>query len=413
MSTRHVGIEDQGRCGTVTYHEASNQLACYWEYGGESLVAFVQCGKAADWASRHPWALDRRADILQYIADEVVRQKAPNCRAEINQDTGAILLRQSGTAGASGSLPRDPVTISLSAKRGTVPPATRAAEARWVLRLTTLRMYLGLIVLAGALLVGAGLWMKNALFTIDPGKGTALGYSVRTDRHVATLIQTLEPYVPSLDRNHGNDRYSVSLFLVPLDGSGTRLIPLRSGLAPDGFGLAKVLGSDGRTLWFNVAGIGGVDLDDYELRTESEVAAVDPRSLPRPWGDSPLAPAPERSLVRVAPGESEYLDAAFLRASNSSAPIRLDDPPGALVLFTSMPGPQGTAVVARVDDTGQEVLWSVDTGISRFGLQQILPGEKTTAFVGTRPAVPDKVSEPLLVIVEHESGKQVTHSFWQ
>ena len=65
---------------------------------------------------------------------------------------------------------------------------------------------------------------------------------------------------------------------------------------------------------------------------------------------------------------------------------------------TSMPGPQGTAVVARVDDTGQKVLWSVDTGTSRFGLQQILPGE---------------VSEPLLVIVEHESGKQATHSLWQ
>jgi hypothetical protein len=282
-----------------------------------------------------------------------------------------------------------------------------------VFRLTTLRMYLGLIVLAGALLIGAGLWMNNALFTIDPGKGTAIGYSVRTDRHVATLIQTLETYVPSLDRNHGNDRYSVSLFLVPLDGSSARLIPLRSGLAPDGFGLAKVLGSDGRTLWFNVAGIGGVDLDDYQLRTEAELAAVDSRSLPRPWGDSPLAPAPERALVRVAPGESEYLDAAFLRASNTSPPIRLDDPPGALMLYTSMPGPQGTAVVARVDDTGRKVLWSVDTGISRFGLQQILPGAKTTAFVGTRPAVPDKVSEPLLAIVEHQSGKLATHSLWQ
>lgn len=103
--------------------------------------------------------------------------------------------------------------------------------ARRVFRQTTLRMYLAPVVLAGALVVGAGLWMENALFTIDPGKGTALGYSVRTDRHVATLIQTLEPYVPSLDRNHGNDRYSVSLFLVPLDGSDPRLILLRSGLA--------------------------------------------------------------------------------------------------------------------------------------------------------------------------------------
>jgi ribosomal protein S27E len=231
-----------------------------------------------------------------------------------------------------------------------------------------------------ALLVGAGLWVKDALFSINPGKGTAIGPSVRTDRHVATLIQALEPYVPSLDRNAGDDTYSISLFLVPLDGSSTHLIPL------------------------------GVDLAAYELRPEAEVSNVDPRALPRPWGDSPLAPRPEHFLRAV--GESEYLDAAFLRASNTSTPIRLDGPPGTLMLYTSMPGPQGTAVVARVDDAGK-LLWRADTGISRFALQQILPGTDSTAFVGPRPPVPDKVSEPRLVIIEHDSGRQVTHSLWR
>lgn len=404
---RHVSIEDQGRCGTVTYHEAGKQLACYWEFGGDDVVVFVGCGNVADWA-RHPWALARRAEILKYIADEVVRQKAPTCLAQIDQATGNILLRQAGTARAPG-LPRRSAARSPSAP-GAVTPATRAAEARWVFRLTTLRMQLGLIVLAGALLVGAGLWVKDALFSINPGKGTAIGPSVRTDRHVATLIQTLEPHVPSLDRNAGDDTYSISLFLVPLDGSSTHLIPLRSGLPPDGFSLARILGSDGRTLWFNVAGVGGVDLAAYKLRPEAEVSNMDPRALPRPWGDSPLAPRPEHFLRAV--GESEYLDAAFLRASNTSTPIRLDGPPGTLMLYTSMPGPQGTAVVARVDDAGK-LLWRADTGISRFALQQILPGTDSTAFVGPRPPVPDRVSEPRLVIIEHDSGRQVTHSLWR
>ena len=83
-----------------------------------------------------------------------------------------------------------------------------------------------------------------------------------------------------------------------------------------------------------------------------------------------------------------------------------------MMLYTSMPGPLGTAVVARVDDTGN-LQWRVDTGIARFGLQQILPGNDVTAFVGTRPPVPDKVPEPLLVIVDHSSGKQATYSLWQ
>lgn len=411
---QRVSIEDQGRSGTVTYDEAGNRLACYWEFGGGDAVAIVQCGSAAAWA-RHPWALGRRAQILQYIADEVVRQKAPGCRAEIDPKSGDIVLRRVGAAKARGAPRQSP--DMRPAVPGEVTPAQRAAEARWVFRLTTLRARLGLLLLAASLLVGAGLLVKDALFAIDPGKGTAIGDSVRTDRHIATLIQTLEPYVPSLNRNHGNDTYSISLLLVPLDGSATQLIPLRSGLTPSAFSLAKVLGSDGRTLWFNVAGVGGVDLATLELRPEAEVAAIDPRALPRPWGDWPLAPAPERFLTAgpatsSTTNEAEYLDAAFLRANNASAPIRLDEPPGALMLYTSVPGPQGTAVLARVDDAG-EVLWSVDTGIGRSALRQILPGADATAFVGTRPPVPDEVSEPLLVIIEHDSGRQATHSLWR
>jgi hypothetical protein len=467
----HVSIENQGRCGTLTYHEAANTLACYWEFGGGEAAAIVQCGTVADWA-RHPWALERRTEILQYIAAEVVRQQAPSCRAEIDQATGHIVLRQASNATTPAS-PRKSAAPSPAVGRG-VSSATRAVEARWFFRLTSLRMYLGLAVLAAALLVGAGLWVKDAMFSIDPGKGTAIGHSVRTDRHIATLIQTLEPYVPSLNRNHGNDQYSISLFLVPLDGSTTRLIPLRRGLAPDAFPLARILGSDGHTLWFSVAGVGGVDLDGYSLRTDAEAAAVDPRILPRPWGDSPLAPAPGQFLAaglmtspttwlglhsaadvarnfkpqqwlrpvvsadnareprrfhlgEVEPdattgyfrivrmrvlADTEYLNAALLRTSKTATPIRPNDPLGALMLYTSSPGPQGIAVVARVDDTGN-LIWRVDTGIARFALQQILPGDHATAFVGTRPTMPGKVPEPLLVIVDHSSGKQATHSLLQ
>jgi hypothetical protein len=156
----------------------------------------------------------------------------------------------------------------------------------------------------------SAVWAMNVLFTIKPGKGTAIGLTLRTDRHVAGLIQNLDPYVPSPNRDRGKDTYSISLFLVPLDGSGTRLIPLRSGLTPGAFGLAQ------------------------------------------------------------------------------------------------------TAVVSRVDDGGT-VQWRTDLGIDRFALQQILPGQDTTAFVGTRPPVPGKVSEPVLVIVDHHTGRLVTHSLWQ
>ena len=390
---RRVSIEDQGRCGKVIYEEGGNRLAGYWEFSGGEAVAYVRCGTVEEW-SHQPWALDRREEILRYIADEVVRQKAPGCRAEIDARSGDILLYASAASPDSAAQRRPSATgLGSQAHAGVsrgVTPEMRAAEARWVFRLTTLRAQLGLIVLAIALLIGAGVWVRDKFLSIDPGKGTAIGLSVRTDRHVATLIQSLEPYVPTLDRNHGNDTYGISLFLVPLDGSATKLIPLRRGLSPNAFSLAKIYGSNGRTLWFDVAGLGGVDLQSYELRTEAEVAAVDPRNLPRPWGDSPLPPRLERSL----------------------APIPAVNPAGSISVEASAPGLQGTAIVMRMDTAG-EVLWRVDTGISRLGLQQVLPGEESIALVGPRPPVPGKVSEPLLVIVDHASGRQVTHSLWQ
>lgn len=348
-----------------------------------------------------------------------------------------------------------------------------APQPLWYFRLTALSAKLGLVVLAAGLLMGAGVWIKDALFTIQPGKGTAHGLSLRTDRHIATLIRTLEPYVPTPNRDRSRDTYRISLFLVPLDGSATRLIPLGSGLSGPSIGLAKVLGSDGQTLWFSAPGIGGIDLQTGQLLTQTQAAAIDPRSLPRPWGPSSFPPKPEHHLaavlmtsattwlglhsdtevardfqprqwlrpvvrahnapqprrfhlgqvepdttvgtarivgIRVA-DETSYLNAAFLRPGDTAPPIRLDQPSGALMLFTA-PGVRGTAIVARVDDRGQ-LLWRTDTGIDRFKLEQILPGPDATAFVGTRPPLPDKVSEPLLVIVEHGSGKQVTHSLWQ
>lgn len=384
---------------------------------------------------------------------------APSCEARIDLIGGDIQLRQSG-------VPAGPSASHGPRHNGPVPPISGVshsgtAASAWFFRLSTLRMKLALVVLAGSVLAGSAVWAMNVLFAIKPGKCTAIGLTLRTDRHVASLIRNLDPYVPSPNRDRGKDTYSISLFLVPLDGSGTRLIPLRSGLSPGAFGLARILGSDGRTLRFDVAGIGGLDLDTHGLRPQLEVSRVDPRTLPRPWGSSPIAPKPEHFLAAglmtspnawlglhsAAEAERSFRPQQWIRpvvhaeggkqmrrfhvgqlqldgvtglqrivgmrvVDDTAAPIRMDKPAGALMLYTSAPGLNQTAVVSRVDAGGQ-VQWRTDIGIDRFALKQILPGQDTTVFVGTRPPVPGKVSEPLLVVVDHHSGRQVTHSLWQ
>lgn len=331
------------------------------------------------------------------------------------------------------------------------------------------RARLGLVVLVVALVLAGLVWLKDRMFTIDPGSGTPIGYALRTDRHIAQLIQTLEPYVPSPNRDHSKNTYTISLLIVPLDGSEPRNVPVRSGLSANSFVRARVLNSDGRALWYDVAGTGAVDLETFKKVPPSELRDPPPPSkrtsaLPiDPKVEHNLAAglfteatawlglhsateaereySPGRYVKRIVQaeggreprrlyrgvlggeaiagrypvvsmqqlGDREYLSAAFVRPDDSSEPLRFTDPDGALMVFTSAPGLAGTLVAARVDLNGA-VLWSTDTGIDRFSLKQILPGESSTAFVGTRPPVPNEVSEPLLVIVNHADGSLRTVS---
>jgi len=295
---------------------------------------------------------------------------------------------------------------------------------------------------------------------------------VRADGHVATLIQTLEPYIPTPNRDHGKDTYSISLFLVPIDGSKPRLIPISSGHSGNSMGLAQILGGDGHNMWFDVNGVGGVDLKSYQLLSGSALRDAPPGNLkgavrnrmapriesslstgfylndgawfgvltpeeaqgeyaPKRWlrkithaqslkrmrrfhratlGDDS---GTSRQIITVEPlGDAEFLNAAFLRLDDTSEPFRMKDPDGALMIHTSEPGEKGTLVVSRVSTDGG-IIWQVDTGIDRFTLAQIMPGDDATAFMGMRPAVPDKVPEPLIVIVEHGTGEALTRSLWQ
>jgi hypothetical protein len=485
-----VSIEEEGRFGSVTYREPGGVLSFHWEFGGGDTVASIQVGDEALWRAQHPWAAGRRAEILRRVAAEVVRQKAPGSRAEIDAKAGWINLRAS-----SGGPPK--------------PRSTHPGS--FVTRLTTLKLVLALVVL-GAVVGAVGL---RKLFMISSPTGFPIGLSVRAPGHIATLVQTLEPYVPSLHRNPANDRYRLALFLYPVDGSSTgRMVPIAEGRPTGEFQLAKLLGSDGRTVWFAVNEIGGLNLTtgklvgpaelrranpslndawddprrisfDQRLRLTSPdrrtVLEVDPETLQavaaRDKGRAPslpldptaqdflssgVRPSPTEWLGLHSPREAErdyrtkswltrssrpeetremrrfyrgslgpeldrgyrqilsmtqssgdeYLNAAFVRSGANADPLRLSDPDGFLMIHTSTPGLTGTVIVARVDTAGK-LVWRVDTGIDRFKLLQILPDARFAGFIGTRPPVPDKVSEPILVVVDTQSGSVSTSSLWK
>jgi hypothetical protein len=159
-----------------------------------------------------------------------------------------------------------------------------------------------------------------------------------------------------------------------------------------------------------------VERDMQPGKSLRRVVPADAARQPRRFHHAALEAVTDGSVHRIVSlsplADGEYIGAAFLRMDERSEPIRLEEPDGAVMLYSASPARDATLAVARVD-TSASLVWTADTGIDRFKLEQILPGPSSTAFVGPRPPVPDKVSEPLLVIVEHATGKVTTHSLWQ
>ena len=88
-----VEIQEGGRCGAIRYTETAGVLTFSWEFGGGDVTAIISVGTEEAWLRRSPWTAGRRGEILKHVAREVIRQKAPNRRAEIDGAKGFIYVR--------------------------------------------------------------------------------------------------------------------------------------------------------------------------------------------------------------------------------------------------------------------------------------------------------------------------------
>ncbi|MFO1458588.1 MAG: hypothetical protein U1G08_04200 [Verrucomicrobiota bacterium] len=126
----------------------------------------------------------------------------------------------------------------------------------------------------------------KTLFSVRSPHGTPVGASLRAGNQVATLIETLEPYLVSLHHNGGKDRFRVGVLLQPIDGSGPgKLVPIGGGYRPGELGLIELLGFDGHTVWFYVAGLGGVNLETGKRVTADDLERANPNGLEPGWND--------------------------------------------------------------------------------------------------------------------------------
>lgn len=107
---------------------------------------------------------------------------------------------------------------------------------------------------------------------------------------------------------------------------------------------------------------------------------------------------------------TEYRAATFLRAKPGGVILQAQNPDSLFLLHRTGKELFAPFTLTRIAPDGKPI-WDADTGIGR--LKQVLPGAEIIALIGERPPVPNKVSEPILVLINIASGTTNTISLWR
>ena len=83
-----------GPDGYIGYSEGLNSASFYWEFGGGDVLVIIHIGRPPEWSRLYPWAADRRNEILARVIQDVIRQRAPNCTADTDEESGHIYLSE-------------------------------------------------------------------------------------------------------------------------------------------------------------------------------------------------------------------------------------------------------------------------------------------------------------------------------
>lgn len=84
--TRKLEYLEQGRAGLITYCEGDLRISFDWEFGGGNCVVIIFVPKPEHWEAQTNTPLDRRQEILQFVADRAIRDKAPSCHSHISDN---------------------------------------------------------------------------------------------------------------------------------------------------------------------------------------------------------------------------------------------------------------------------------------------------------------------------------------
>lgn len=73
--SRRVSFEGNVRSGTVVYTDGKKTQRFYSEMGGGKCMFYISIPSAANWEKHTPFRLQERNEIVQFVAEETLRQQ--------------------------------------------------------------------------------------------------------------------------------------------------------------------------------------------------------------------------------------------------------------------------------------------------------------------------------------------------
>ncbi len=139
MPEAQVEITTRGRGGSIFYREGNNTARFDWEFALPPALALIFGHTAQHWDANYPWAAGRQEEVYNFVAEEVVRQKAPDCGHELDLATGTLtilMVRNARRAAVSAQVKARVLRKSKKSgeghEGGQVKKLSKRAQAQWV-----------------------------------------------------------------------------------------------------------------------------------------------------------------------------------------------------------------------------------------------------------------------------------------
>ena len=82
---------EQGRIGYVVYKDRQGDIRLSYEFGSGNCVAFINVPTVAEWTNKTNRPIGQRQGILQFVAEQTIKDKTSNSYYELFDNHIVIL----------------------------------------------------------------------------------------------------------------------------------------------------------------------------------------------------------------------------------------------------------------------------------------------------------------------------------